>query len=205
MYQVEFMPEAEDDLARLSPDIAKRVLKKAQWLADNFDQLTPEALTGQWRGVFKLRVGDYRALYTFAKGDLRWMKVDSGSPPAPESWLVHAGQLGPVAGSREAGPGGGVGGGGGCLGVLRQKFWQGQMLVDAQPFSSPSEVEAQVAKVERCITLVNSPVMVGAYQGHIFQCISTPATQPVNMVCFAEVPTIHSAGAPFTYLALPLV
>lgn len=94
---------------------------------------------------------------------------------------------------------------GGCLGVLRQRFWQRQMLVDAQPFSSPSEVEAHVAKVECRITAVNGPVMVGAYQGHIFQCISTPATQPVNVVCFAEVPTIHSAGAPFTYLALPLV
>ena len=69
MYQVEFMPEAEDDLTRLSPDIATRVLKKAKWLADNFDQITLEALTGQWRGVFKLRVGDYRALYTFVKGD----------------------------------------------------------------------------------------------------------------------------------------
>ncbi|NHZ72546.1 MAG: type II toxin-antitoxin system RelE/ParE family toxin [Aquificales bacterium] len=30
----------------------------------NFDVLQPETLTGQWAGVNKLRVGDYRVLYT---------------------------------------------------------------------------------------------------------------------------------------------
>jgi mRNA interferase RelE/StbE len=40
------------------------VLKKVRWLAENFELITPEALTGQWQGVFKLRVGDYRVIYT---------------------------------------------------------------------------------------------------------------------------------------------
>lgn len=64
MYQVDFTPEAETDLARLHKLIVPRVLKKLRWLADNFEAITPEALTGQWQGVFKLRVGDYRVLYT---------------------------------------------------------------------------------------------------------------------------------------------
>jgi mRNA interferase RelE/StbE len=39
-------------------------LKKLRWLAENFEVISPEALTGQWQSVFKLRVGDYRVLYT---------------------------------------------------------------------------------------------------------------------------------------------
>lgn len=64
MYEVNFTPEAEDDLVRLSKPIAQQVIKKVRWLAENFELVTPEALTGQWQGFFKLRVGDYRVLYT---------------------------------------------------------------------------------------------------------------------------------------------
>ena len=71
MYQVEFVPEAESDLAHLSKPIAQRVLKRLRWLAENLDAITPELLSGQWQGVFKLRVGDYRVLYTFDKAEQR--------------------------------------------------------------------------------------------------------------------------------------
>jgi len=65
MYHVDFTSDAEADLARLDTPIAQRVFKKLRWLVENFDVITPEALTGEWQGVFKLRVGDYRVLYTF--------------------------------------------------------------------------------------------------------------------------------------------
>jgi mRNA interferase RelE/StbE len=68
MCHVEFAQEAEVDLDRLDKTIAQRVLKKLRWLAENFESIRPEPLTGQWQGMFKLRVGDYRALYTL-KGD----------------------------------------------------------------------------------------------------------------------------------------
>ncbi len=64
MFQVEFTPGAEADLARLDKTIAQRVLKKIRWLSEHFASITPEILTGPWQGVFKLRVGDYRVLYT---------------------------------------------------------------------------------------------------------------------------------------------
>lgn len=67
MYQVKFTPDAEADLARLSKPVAQRILKKLRWLAEHFDVIAPEPLTGEWQGVFKLRVGDYRVLYTFDK------------------------------------------------------------------------------------------------------------------------------------------
>lgn len=66
MYHVAFTPTAAENLARLNTPIAQRILTKIRWLADNFQVLTPEPLTGQWEGVYKLRVGDYRALYTFS-------------------------------------------------------------------------------------------------------------------------------------------
>lgn len=65
MYRVDFTPDAEAAFARLDTLIAQRVLKKLRSLAENFDTIKPESLTGEWQGVFKLRVGDYRALYTF--------------------------------------------------------------------------------------------------------------------------------------------
>lgn len=67
MYDVRFTPEAEADLSRLSNPNAQRILKKLRWLAEHFENLKPEPLTGQLKGVFKLRVGDYRVLYTFNK------------------------------------------------------------------------------------------------------------------------------------------
>jgi mRNA interferase RelE/StbE len=69
MYKVEFTPTAADDLARLNKTIAQRIFTKTRWLAENFDMLTPEPLAGQWAGVYKLRVGDYRVLYTFSKAE----------------------------------------------------------------------------------------------------------------------------------------
>jgi len=65
MYSVGFTADAEADLARLDIPAAQRVLRKLHWLAENFDVIKPEALTGQWGGMFKLVVGDYRVLYTF--------------------------------------------------------------------------------------------------------------------------------------------
>jgi len=58
-YQVKFVPKAVEDLSRLDKVIAHRILTKTRWLSDNFDNLTPEVLTGKWKGLFKLRVGSY--------------------------------------------------------------------------------------------------------------------------------------------------
>lgn len=63
-YDVALTPTAKADLLRLNPAVARRVFDKVQWLADNVETIRLEALTGSWRGVFKLRVGDYRVLYT---------------------------------------------------------------------------------------------------------------------------------------------
>jgi mRNA interferase RelE/StbE len=69
MYEVQFTPDAEGDLSHLSKFVAQRVLKKIRWLAENFELVTPVPLTGEFRGLCKLRVGDYRVLYTFSQNE----------------------------------------------------------------------------------------------------------------------------------------
>ena len=67
MYTVVFTTEAEADLSRFDKPIVQRILKKIRWLAENFNLIIPEALVGQWQGLYKLRVGNYRVLYCFDK------------------------------------------------------------------------------------------------------------------------------------------
>lgn len=64
MYELEWLPEAVEDLSRLDRPVARRIFDKMRWLAENFEQVTPEPLRGEWRGVYKFRVGPYRVLYT---------------------------------------------------------------------------------------------------------------------------------------------
>jgi mRNA-degrading endonuclease RelE of RelBE toxin-antitoxin system len=45
--------------------IQERVLRKIRWLSENFDDVTPQALTADLSGLFKLRVGDDRVIYAF--------------------------------------------------------------------------------------------------------------------------------------------
>ena len=68
-YQVKLMPKAVDDLSRLDKVIAQRILTKVRWLSENFDNLTPEVLIGEWKGLFKLRVGSYRVVYAVNQED----------------------------------------------------------------------------------------------------------------------------------------
>ena len=64
-FEVEFRPEVISDLDRLASNVRDRIVARVRWLASHFDDITPEPLQGkQWRGVLKLRVGDYRILYT---------------------------------------------------------------------------------------------------------------------------------------------
>lgn len=56
-------PEGEADLDDLDKNLQKRVIEKLKWLVENFDRVTPLPLGGQWRGFFKLRIGDWRIIY----------------------------------------------------------------------------------------------------------------------------------------------
>jgi len=60
---IEWNEDAIRDLDRLDKPIAQRILKKINWLSGNFENITPEPLSGQFKGTFKLRIGDWRVIY----------------------------------------------------------------------------------------------------------------------------------------------
>jgi len=76
MYQITFVPRVERDLKRLDGPVRLRILRKLQWLAENLESLSHQVLTGEWQGMYKLRVGSYRIIYTL--------------DPARELVIIHA-------------------------------------------------------------------------------------------------------------------
>jgi mRNA interferase RelE/StbE len=63
MYQIHILDAASRELARLDKPIARRIVSRIRWLADNVENIQPDALTGNLAGFFKLRVGDYHIVY----------------------------------------------------------------------------------------------------------------------------------------------
>lgn len=49
---------------------AARVLNKIRWFAEKFPAVKPVPLTGKLKGLFKLRVGNWRVLYTLEEDKL---------------------------------------------------------------------------------------------------------------------------------------
>jgi len=47
----------------MDPPVARRIVDRIRWLAEHFEEITPEHLTGNLAGLFKCREGDYRVIY----------------------------------------------------------------------------------------------------------------------------------------------
>jgi mRNA interferase RelE/StbE len=63
MHHVHILKSASRDLARLDKLVGRRIVQRINWLAENLNDIRPEALTGDLAGLYKLRVGDYRVIY----------------------------------------------------------------------------------------------------------------------------------------------
>ncbi|PSB19319.1 type II toxin-antitoxin system RelE/ParE family toxin [Phormidesmis priestleyi ULC007] len=64
-YRVEFTSEATDGLEALTSTIQERILRKIKWMSENFEEVSPQSLSANLSGLFKLRLGDYRVIYSF--------------------------------------------------------------------------------------------------------------------------------------------
>jgi mRNA interferase RelE/StbE len=62
-WHVEFSKIGERDLSNLDRSVRREIIDRLEWLANNFDEVIPLPLHGQWKGFFKLRVGDWRVVY----------------------------------------------------------------------------------------------------------------------------------------------
>ena len=65
MRRLVILPKALDALESLDNSAAKRILDRLSWLSENFDDITPSPLKGTFSGTYKLRVGDWRVIYSF--------------------------------------------------------------------------------------------------------------------------------------------
>jgi mRNA interferase RelE/StbE len=68
-YTLELIDDAQEDLDRLDKAVAARIVERLQWLAANAENLSHVALKGKWSGLFRLRIGDYRAIYDLDHGN----------------------------------------------------------------------------------------------------------------------------------------
>jgi mRNA interferase RelE/StbE len=69
MYSIRLLKDASQDLMRLDKPVAKRIVRKLRWLADNLNDLSPEPLKGEFSGLYKLRQGDYRIIYEILRSE----------------------------------------------------------------------------------------------------------------------------------------
>ena len=63
MYRIRLLAAAERDLAGLDKPTASRLADRLRWLAENFENVRPEPLTGGLSGLYRFLVGDYRIVY----------------------------------------------------------------------------------------------------------------------------------------------
>ena len=56
---------AQKDITKLDNQIVKEVLEKLSWLESNFNAILPRRLSADLSDFYKLRIGDYRAVYDF--------------------------------------------------------------------------------------------------------------------------------------------
>ena len=68
-YKVIYLPRASDRLRRMEMSEARRIMSKINWLSENLDTVAPEPLAGEFKGFFKLRIGNYRALYSVSQSE----------------------------------------------------------------------------------------------------------------------------------------
>jgi len=62
-YKIEYKSSVVRDLKKLDKSVAGRILDQLEMnLSENPDGSQP--LTGQFKGLFKYRIGDYRIIYT---------------------------------------------------------------------------------------------------------------------------------------------
>ena len=67
MVKVEWTERAIKDLEELDKAVARRILRKVDWFSRNFERLALEPLSGEFKGMFKLRIGDWRVVYAVGR------------------------------------------------------------------------------------------------------------------------------------------
>jgi mRNA interferase RelE/StbE len=75
-HAIQFLPSAQKALAALSKPIQRRIDEHMRALADNPRPHGAAPLKGGGRGLWRVRVGDYRILYQIRDADLIVLVID---------------------------------------------------------------------------------------------------------------------------------
>ncbi|MBI4447211.1 MAG: type II toxin-antitoxin system RelE/ParE family toxin [Acidobacteria bacterium] len=67
MFTVRILKDASRELERLDQPVARRIVQRIRWLAENVETIKTEGLKGELAGLFKLREGDYRIIYEIVR------------------------------------------------------------------------------------------------------------------------------------------
>jgi mRNA interferase RelE/StbE len=72
--RIEYKSSVAHDLKNLDKAVAKRAIKELVAALSN-DADCGEALTGQFKGLFKLRIGEYRVVYSKKQGGILVLRI----------------------------------------------------------------------------------------------------------------------------------
>lgn len=75
MASVEWTPRALQDLVKIDRIIGRRIVAKVIWLGENIAHVMPERLHREFNSSYKLRIGDYRAIYSVNQDTITIQKV----------------------------------------------------------------------------------------------------------------------------------
>jgi len=67
MLKIAFTKAAEKGLAKIEKFTAQRIFEKIIWMAKNSEFVNHEQLSAQLKSFYKLRVGEYRVIYTIER------------------------------------------------------------------------------------------------------------------------------------------
>lgn len=78
VWGIAYSDKTVSQLEIINRPIRQQILNRLEWLASNFDTIQPTPLHGEWKGFFKLRIGDWRVVYDFesAKQLIRVHQID---------------------------------------------------------------------------------------------------------------------------------
>ena len=64
MYNINFTPQGFKFLESLDREIAQRIFDKLRWFIKHIDEIRLIPLSADFKGLYKLRMGDWRIIYS---------------------------------------------------------------------------------------------------------------------------------------------
>jgi len=68
-YRLAYRPATLQDLAKLEPSVAQRLLDKTKWIASNIENLRHDSVASDLPGPSKYAVEDWRIFYSIDRED----------------------------------------------------------------------------------------------------------------------------------------